>query len=171
MKRTDLEFMPDFYDRYIYLVDENMDLIEALNGTEDVFENLRSPIIQFQEYRYQPEKWTPKEVLQHIIDNERIMAYRALCLSREEKQELIGYDQDDYTTVSNAANKSMEALLKEFKLVRQTTVLLFEGFTKEMFLKKGMCSGIEVSPLALGLVIAGHPIHHINVLKERYFNK
>ena len=95
---------------------------------------------QFQNFKYRPEKWTPKDILQHIIDNERITAYRALCLSRGESKKLMGYDENHYGMNSNANDRSMESLLEEFKLVRQSLILLFENFNKKMLFKTGICN-------------------------------
>ena len=167
--KKDLEFMPNFYERYITLIDEKADLITELHNTKNIFEKIKNKLIEFQNFKYRPEKWTPKDILQHIIDNERITAYRALCLSRGESKKLMGYDENHYGMNSNANDRSMESLLEEFKLVRQSLILLFENFNKKMLFKTGICNEIKINPLALGFFVIGHCKHHINILKERYF--
>lgn len=169
MKRTDLPFMPQFYDRYINLVPADLDVVKALQQTEAILENHKKDLIRLQDYRYQKGKWTCKEVVQHMIDNERIMSYRALALARGEQQNLPGYEENDYAANCHANQRSMESLLQEFVLVRKSTVLLFQSFNNEVLLNIGLCSNLKMTPLALGLVCIGHVEHHVEVLKELYF--
>jgi hypothetical protein len=91
-------------------------------------------------------------------------------LARGEQKTLIGYDEDDYAQKSNANERSVENLLKEFKIVRQSSHVLFENFTPEMMHSAGICHETKMTPLALGFVIIGHAEHHLSILKERYFN-
>ncbi len=170
MKRSDLKFMPRFFDRYILLLDEDKDLISGLNETKDDFESVKALLTKFQEYKYQPGKWTPKDILQHVIDNERIQTYRALVFSRNDTNVLPGYDEQLYARHSNASERTIEDLLEEFQIVRQATIFLFRNFTVEQFHQKGICFEIEVTPLALGFQIIGHQIHHMKVLEDRYFS-
>ena len=109
--------------------------------------------------------------MQHIIDNERIQAYRELAFSRGETSSLPSYDEQKYAAHAHAEIRSMESLLDEFQIVRQASIALFGNFTEEQFHKNGVCSEIKVTPLALGFQIVGHGIHHMNVLRERYFRK
>lgn len=126
-------------------------------------------MILHEAYRYESNKWTPKEILQHIIDAERVFAYRALSISRLEKNTLLGFDENAYTKNSHANNRNIESLLKEFRSVRQSTTLLFESFNKNMLHETGICFQTKISALAIGFVIIGHAKHHFNVLNERYF--
>lgn len=162
--------MPEFFDRYILLLDEDKDLISGLKEAKDTFETVEDLLIKYQDYRYQPNKWTPKDILQHVIDNERIQAYRALVFSRSDTNVLPGYDEQLYARNSNAGERTVDDLLEEFQLVRQASIVLFKNFTVDQFHKRGVCFEIEVTPLALGFQIIGHQIHHLNVLNERYFN-
>ncbi|MDO6802620.1 DinB family protein [Wenyingzhuangia sp. 1_MG-2023] len=171
MKISDLKNMPEFYDRYINLAPENLSVIDGLIQTSIVLEEIRNELIQHQDYQYEPNKWTPKEMVQHIIDNERIMSYRALALARGEQKNLPGYEHNEYVVNSFANRRSMNSLLEEFAVVRKSTVLLFHSLEKETLLNSGLCSEIAMTPLALGLVCIGHVEHHINILKERYFTK
>ncbi len=169
MRKSDLKFMPEYFERYINLVEDHVSLVEELKQSETIFENISKKLIDFQDYRYDTGKWTPKEVLQHIIDAERIFAYRALCVSRLESQALLGFDENAYANNSNANNRSIENLLKEFKLVRQSTIILFESFNDDMLHLSGISSHIKISSLAIGFTIIGHAKHHLNILEERYF--
>ncbi|GAB1858144.1 DinB family protein [Flavobacteriaceae bacterium MHTCC 0001] len=169
MKQTDLTFIPEFYDRYIALVNRDTDVLQALKHTVTIFDSHTEALIAKEAYRYQPEKWTPKEMLQHIIDTERIFSYRALAISRQEQQHLIGFDENAYAKNSKANYRTVESLLKEFKLVRQSTIALFESFDNDIWHLEGICSDKKMSVLAIGFVITGHAMHHLNILNERYF--
>ncbi|WP_010521420.1 DinB family protein [Aquimarina agarivorans] len=170
MKKQDLAFMPKYFDRYINLVPDDVHLLDELKNTSSVFENCKEQLEQYQDYKYQAGKWTPKDILQHIIDNERIQTYRALAFSRNDKNVMPGYDQNLYADHSNAEARSISDLLKEFELVRASSILLFENFTEAMFHKKGWCFELEITPLAIGFLNIGHSQHHLNVLNDKYFN-
>ena len=120
------------------------------------------------EYRYAEGKWTVKEIMQHIIDTERIFTYRALRFSRNDETALPGFEENDYAPVSKANNRTMTDILSEYQIVRQGTLSLFKSFDQDMLMRKGMASGSEMSVRAIGFVVLGHEAHHIQVIKERY---
>jgi hypothetical protein len=169
MRRTDLKFLPKFFDRYIILIDENADLIDELEKTKDDFRKVMNKLINLQNYRYQPGKWTPRDVLQHVIDNERIQTYRSLAFARGDSNILPGYEENLYAENTSANNRSMEDLLEEFEIVRKSSIILYRNFTEVQFHKTGTCFEVEVTPLALGFQIIGHARHHMRILEERYF--
>ncbi|PWT95122.1 MAG: DNA damage-inducible protein DinB [Bacteroidetes bacterium] len=119
-------------------------------------------------YRYAPGKWTIKEILVHIVDDERIYAYRALRFARNDQTELPGFEQDDYTQNSGANERSISSILEEYEAVRNATITLFEGLPLEAFLRKGIANGNEVTVRALANHIAGHELHHLNIIREKY---
>lgn len=170
MKKQDLSFLPEFYDRYINLVVNDTDLIEGLIASTNDLDNCKADLIRLQNYRYQEGKWTCKELVQHIVDTERIMSYRALSIARGETKNLPGFNQDDYVLNSYSSVTTMESLLEEFKWLRKSTILLFKSFNKEMLINTGLCSNIKMTPLAIGFVCIGHVQHHVAILKERYFD-
>lgn len=161
--------MPPFFDRYINQVDDDIDLISGLHGTMNLFVESKAKLLEFQDYRYAPEKWTPKEILQHVIDNERVQAYRSLVFSRGDEVVLPGYDEQLYAENSNANSRTIDELLLEFQSVRKSSIALFHSMKEEQLHLKGTCFQVEVTPLALGFQLIGHQIHHIKVLEERYF--
>ena len=122
------------------------------------------------EYSYAAGKWTVKEVIQHIMDTERIFAYRALRIARQDQTPLTGFDQDNYIKPSKANKRSIESLLNEFKAIKMATRTLFDSFSDEMLRSKGTASNSPVSVRAIGFIIMGHEIHHCEVIKERYLN-
>lgn len=161
------EYNP-FYKRYIDLV-EDIPLLDALeNGlrtTQSFYDNLQNEIW---DYRYAEGKWTPKDILQHIIDTERIFAYRALYFSRSLKAELKGFDENVFAANSLANNRAVDELLKEHLAVRNSTICLFKSFNTIQLKQIGMANGSNMSVAAAGFIICGHEIHHCNIINERY---
>jgi len=162
---------PDEYSayaaRYVDLVgnDPILEILEhQQHSTYDYFLKM-SP--QQASYAYAEGKWTIKQVLGHMADTERVFAYRALAFSRE-AIELPGFDQDVYMEKATFNGRSLVDLADEFKIVRESTIFLFKSFTDEQSTQKGIASGNPVSVRALAYMIAGHEMHHIKILKERY---
>lgn len=120
------------------------------------------------EYRYEDGKWTIKEIIQHLIDTERVFTYRALCIARKDSTLFPGYDQDDYAANSEANARSIHDLMNEYKAVRLATIILFESFTKEMLTQIGVASNSSLSPRAVAFITIGHENHHCDVIRERY---
>lgn len=119
-------------------------------------------------HRYAEGKWTIKEILVHMSDNERVYAYRALRFARGDKTELPGYEQDDYAARSGANGRDIDDILEEFATVRRATVSMFKGFDREALLRAGVADGKLMSVRAAAYHIAGHELRHVNVIKERY---
>jgi len=157
-----------YYDRYIQLVKEE----DALTALQHAFETFLTFIEKVPEkkgnYRYDPEKWTIKEVVQHLMDTERIMAYRALRFSRNDLTNLSGFDQETYIQEASMDNRSLESLIEEYKLVRANTLVLYEYFDQEMLGRSGVANDAYVTVNAIGYIIAGHELHHMRILKEKY---
>ncbi|GGB88373.1 DNA damage-inducible protein DinB [Dyadobacter sediminis] len=161
--------MPAFFDRYINLV-EDIDLFEAFEKyTPDKVYSDKVKLTALGNRVYAEDKWTAKDILQHVIDNERIMAYRALRFSRNDKTELPGYDEAVLGANTTAVLRSVDDLMEEFNDVRKSTITLFKNMNDTMLLNSGTANKTEISPLALGFVIIGHPVHHMHVISERYF--
>ncbi len=119
-------------------------------------------------YRYARGKWTIKEILVHIIDDERIYAYRALRFARNDQTELAGFEQDDYAFYSGANARDIGDVLVEFATVRNSTIALFDSFESEALTRSGVASGNNMSVRAAAYHIAGHELRHLNIIKERY---
>ncbi|WP_431165278.1 DinB family protein [Tenacibaculum halocynthiae] len=159
----------EYYSRYINKVLKDTSLIKG-------FEDDRKMVVDFflsvpenkLEYRYQPEKWTIKELLQHIIDTERIFIYRFLRISRNDKTALAGFDQDIYIDPSMANNKSLEELINEFNSTRSYSINLIESISDENLKNIGTASDSTISARACAFILLGHSVWHIEVIKERY---
>ncbi len=119
-------------------------------------------------YQYAPGKWTIKEVLMHLIDTEKIMAFRALCIARGDQTKLPGFDQNQYAETVDVSSRTIKDLLEEFALTRQLTMTTFKHFTDQELLNLGTASNNPVSVRALAYIIIGHELHHMKVMRERY---
>jgi uncharacterized protein (TIGR03083 family) len=118
--------------------------------------------------RYAPGKWTVKEVIGHLIDDERIFAYRALCVARGDARPLPGFEENDYVAATNFESRPVANLIAEYRSVRAATITLFESLTAEEWLRRGNVNGYEASVRGLAFHMAGHELHHLRTLRERY---
>lgn len=167
MRPSKSDYAP-YYDPYMMLVEgDNINKILSVQSIETQ-QVLNSFSEAMGNQTYQPGKWTVKEVVGHLIDTERVMAYRAMSIARGEKQALPGFEQDDYVREGNFNNRELFDLSYEFRLLRESNMLLAKGLDNEMMQKRGIANNHEVTPLALFFIIAGHEKHHMNVLMERY---
>jgi uncharacterized damage-inducible protein DinB len=157
------------YQPYIDLV-ENGDFFEliALNK-KDVTTFFKNIPQEKYDYRYAANKWTIKQVILHIIDTERVFSYRALTCARGDKSPLPFMDENKYAENAIFPNRTMKSLIREFEIVRESSILLFENITEEQSKLIGTIGGkYDITARALGYLIMGHAIHHINIIKERY---
>ena len=159
---------PPFYETYIKLVSDIPIKIVFAQSFED-FKKFVDEIPETKEnFKYELNKWTTKQVLQHIIDTERIFNFRALCFARGENQSIPGFDENEYAFFADVDNRNLNELKEELNVVRNSTILLFESFNINMLQRKGIANNAEISVNALGFCIVGHSLHHFNILKERY---
>lgn len=159
----------EYFLKYISLIPEGDYFDLLMQNTEDVVSSFASLSEEKQNYRYAPGKWTPKQMLMHLIDMERGMSYRALIAGRGDGEHLIQtLDEDLYAANAMVDNRSMDDLLEEFAAIRFTTRKLFEGMTEEQTTWTANVTNGRVSARALGYMMLGHATHHLNVLKERY---
>lgn len=119
-------------------------------------------------YAYAPGKWTVAGVIQHIIDTERILSYRALCFARGEALDLPPFEEDEYAALSQPERRTLHSLHEEYAAVRHSTLCLYHSFSPEMLARAGAANGLRVTPEQYALFIAGHNQHHLNTLEERY---
>lgn len=169
MIKPDISGMASGIANYVLLVDE-ADLNTAFANQEKMARELFVMKIteEIANHAYAPGKWSLKELLQHIIDCERIFAFRALCFARSEKQALPGFEENDYAAASNANRRSWAGLCEEFFAVRKTTEMLYGSFTEEMLHRVGKKEDDELSPILIGYAIVGHCKHHFGIIEERY---
>ncbi len=170
MKKFDIdqtEYAP-FYANYIKNCGEK-ELVEELQENYERSMEFFSeiPVSKF-EFAYSEGKWTIKEIVQHIIDSERIFNYRALRFARQDNIELPGFDENEYVLTSNANERDFKDLTNEFAALRQSTLCLFKSFNEAMLLSSGIANGNNMSVRALGFIIVGHTAHHCRIISERY---
>lgn len=158
-----------YYDRYLQKIPGNLELGILLLENKEEFLNLMEKMKpEDLSYSYAEGKWTIAEVLQHIIDVERIFQYRSITLAREPGAKLPGFDHDAYVPSSSAQNRNLKDLKKEFKAVRNSGISLYKSFSEEMLNSKGYVSGTSTSCRALGFISMAHNKHHIEIFEERY---
>jgi len=162
----------DFYAGYLAQVDPEYTLVEELEiSLHRLIHFVRDiPMDKF-DYRYAEGKWTIKDILQHLLDSERVFAYRALCIARHDQTAFAGFDEDFYVANAEANRRSIQDLLTEFTALRQANLCLFKSFSQEAMLRMGTASGHPVSVRALGFMIIGHQNHHLNVFQQRYLKE
>lgn len=169
MPKPALSTVPEWYHKYV-------NLVQFDNVKEAIASNTKTSLSFFESipdskwtFRYAAGKWSIKEMVQHIIDAERIFAYRALCFARRDKTPLPGFDENEYATAAYGAdNRTKQDLLEEIKTVRKSIEQLFASFSESDLASVGTANNNPVSVNAIGFIIPGHMQHHINVLQERY---
>ncbi|HEX2207897.1 MAG TPA: DinB family protein [Longimicrobium sp.] len=160
---------PPYARMYLDLLPDDDRLLEHLTGNLQVAIDLVSALPEERLlHRYAPGKWTIRETLVHVVDDERIYACRALCFARGETTPLPGFEQDDYAAASGANARSLRSILAEYAAVRHATIALFEGLDEAALTRTGVANGNRASVRALGWHIAGHELHHLKLLRERY---
>lgn len=168
MNKSQINPMPDYFDRYINLAADD-DVLRALEISKEELEAF--PIERWEKIGdkvYAEGKWTIKQIFQHMVDTERIFAYRALCFARGEAAKLPSFDENSYADNAHVNHRTLAEIIEEFKIVKLATLALYRSFTDEMLLKVGVASSSSYSTLAAGFIIAGHQRWHLNVIEERY---
>jgi uncharacterized damage-inducible protein DinB len=168
MTRPNPEVVPTFYKGYVELV-KDLDVLDALRQADTkTQETIKAIPEEKGEYRYGPDKWSIKELLNHMMDAERIFAYRALRFSRGDQTPLHPFEENDYAPLANAHSRTIQQLAEEMERLRATTLDLYSSFSPHMLNLEGTASNKRLSVLHLGYIIAGHDLHHRKILLERY---
>jgi len=164
----DFNTLPEFYKNYVMQVhDKNM--LDALRTSGTLTAGLVLAIPEeLGQYRYAPGKWSIKELICHMMDAERIFAYRALRFSRKDETPLSGFEENDYAPQANASGRTLKQIADEMERLRATTNDLYNSFTGDMLLRSGSANNTTISVLNLGYIIAGHETHHRTILQQRY---
>ncbi|WP_379162014.1 DinB family protein [Paenibacillus sp. sgz5001063] len=159
----------EFPARYIALVPPEGELAALLREQSDrIFELLEGLSEEQGNYRYAEGKWSVKQLLGHLTDNDRIMSYRMLAIARGEKAPLPGYEENDYAAAGAFDRFTLSDMIQHYKIVRKSTLALFQSLPEEAWTRIGTASNAPISVRAIACVIIGHELHHLNVLKERY---
>lgn len=168
--RPDHNNLPEFYKNYVSYV-SHLDMMEALYWSgEETQRLLRSIASDKESYRYQPEKWSIRELIGHIIDAERIFCYRALRFARQDATPLEGFDENKYVPNSGADIRPLRDLAQEAARLRASTIDMFGSFTPAMLQQTGAANGKEIAVVNLGYIVAGHETHHRTIITQRYLS-
>ncbi len=160
---------PEYDDIYIIPLPDDGLLLQHLKENFDAVKKLVPSLPPDKLlFVYAPGKWTIKEILVHIVDDERIYAYRALCIARNEKEELPGFEQDDYVRFSGANERDISNILEEYESVRSSTIAMLNGLPDDAFTREGVANGNRFTVRALAYHLAGHEMHHLKIIKDRY---
>lgn len=159
---------PAYFERYIRLVPDG-DIIATLESQMEESAALLSGISEERaRFRYAPGKWSIKEVLGHVIDSERVFAYRGLCFARNDRTPLPGFDQDPYVAAARFDARPLAALASDLKLVRAASIALFASLDEEALVRCGTANDRTHSVRSMPWIIAGHELHHLDVVRKRY---
>lgn len=157
-----------YYETYVSLVEET-DIVSAMQNQAEELHGLFSPMSDEKGlYRYAVGKWSIKQLLGHLIDGERVFAYRALRFARADKTELAGFDQDPYIENANFDEVKLSDLLDELLFLRKANTLFFNNLSEEAWNRTGVACENEISVRAVAFILVGHIRHHLNILKEKY---
>ena len=163
---------PLYAEMYMRLVPEDGLVLQHLetNGilVKDLFLSMPGEKLL---YRYAPGKWTLKEILVHLVDDERIYTYRALRFARNETKVLHGFNQDDFVKFSGANERDLHNILEEYDAVRKATIAFFNGLPDEALTRVGRTNESMASVRALAYHITGHELHHLNIIREKYLKE
>lgn len=157
---------PVWAETYISLVDA--DVLKVLKKQATDFPDFINGLGKKGDYAYAPGKWTIKQLVGHLIDSERIFAYRLTCFARGEIHALPGFEEDDYVANAHFQDRTLHSLAEEFGLLRKANLFLFQSLTEKELNRSGTASERQITVRALLFVIAGHLIHHTQIIKERY---
>lgn len=157
-----------YYGKYVSLVPEGEILATLGQQVNETLELLRNIPESQGGFRYAPGKWSIKELVGHMLDGERIFAYRALRFARNDRTPLPGFEQDDYIRYASFDDCLLGDLAAEFATVRQSSLFLFKHLNEEAWTRRGVASDSEVSVRALAYIIAGHELHHRRILRDKY---
>jgi DinB superfamily len=169
MKKSDINQPPCYFDKYINLIDD-IELSAAFKQSINQLDNLDlAKFEQIGDAVYAEGKWTIKQILQHLIDSERVLGYRSLCIGRNDPTELPSFDEEIFAATVNTKNRTLEEIVAEIKIVRTSTELLFESFDDTALRRSMTIYDNQMSVLAYGFAILSHQIHHLKIIEERYF--
>lgn len=166
MNRPQTQEYPTWGETYISKVEG--DVIGILNAQAAEFPEFLRSVSDKANHAYAPGKWTIKELFGHIIDTERILVFRLLSIARGEKAALPGFEEDDYVANAHFAEQDFGDMITEFELLRKANLFLFKSLKEEDLNRVGNANGLQISVRALVFIIAGHIVHHTQVIKERY---
>lgn len=169
MSQFSIEEIPTFYHRYVEPL-KGKSLIDILETTGRKTQAFLKDLEESNgDFRYSAGKWSVKEVICHMLDAERVFCFRAMTFARNDKTALPGFDENTYAPQANAEARTIAQLAQEASRLRATTIDLFKSFSNEMLSRTGVANKGDFTVRGIGYIIAGHELHHLTILQERYF--
>ncbi len=160
---------PEYDSVYMTYIPDSDNIITVLEDGRDKLQSLINSLPENKgNYSYAKGKWSIKEVLGHIADVERVHSYRAMCFARSERLSLPGFEQDDYVNAADFNSRSLLSLAAELSFLRSANITLFKSFDESTLLRRGIANNYEFSVRGLIFTIAGHELHHMKILREKY---
>ena len=169
MTKDQINCLPDYYTHYVNIAGDGDLMTELITGGLQLFIDAADKLESLEQKTYADGKWTVQEMIEHLMDTERLFQARCLRFARADKTDLPGYDEDHYAANARSNDIPLRKLLSDYRLLRSSTIAMFSNFNEEELQRTGTANGQEISVLAMGFVMVGHPIHHFNVLEEKYF--
>jgi uncharacterized damage-inducible protein DinB len=167
-KPTDLEYAV-YYEPFLKRLSTNTAILQQLKTNAALIKTILLALTEQQlNTPYATGKWTIKDILQHLIDFERVLVYRAMCFARNDKRPIPFFDENEYAKQANATKQPIKKLVKDYKAVRQSTLTFFENQTAASLRRTGIASNYTMSVRACAWIICGHEMHHLDVIKEKY---
>jgi uncharacterized damage-inducible protein DinB len=167
-KPTDLEYAV-YYEPFLKRLSTNTAILQQLKTNAALIKTILLALTEQQlNTPYATGKWTIKDILQHLIDFERVLVYRAMCFARNDKRPIPFFDENEYAKQANATKQPIKKLVKDYKAVRQSTLTFFENQTSASLRRTGIASNYTMSVRACAWIICGHEMHHLDVIKEKY---
>ncbi|MGA2992063.1 MAG: DinB family protein [Candidatus Korobacteraceae bacterium] len=166
--RPDESEYPPYSAKYVNLV-PGSDILPVFAAQLEETTALLKPLDdRAAAFAYAPGKWTLKQVVGHVVDTERIFAYRALCVARGESGSLPGFEQDDYVAAGSFGERTLSSLLDEFRVARQATIAFFQNLPQQAWMRRGNANKFSVTVRGIAFLAAGHELHHVKILREKY---
>lgn len=163
---------PPYYENYLAKIKDDANLFELMTQSNmDTIDLLTSVDGETLEFRYAEGKWNMLEIIQHLMDTERILCYRALRIARGDKSENPGFDENQYAQNSQASTRHVMDVVREFSILRASTIELFKSFSPEALTQIGLANGFKVTPAAIAYFIVAHEMHHLQVIEDKYLPK
>lgn len=168
MLRSAIHPMPEYFDRYILMADDTDHCTALENGLREIEAYPLEELRALGTAVYAPGKWTIVQILQHLVDTERVFAYRALAFARNETGTVLSFDEDSYAAHSFAERRTVDEIVREMAALRRSTIDLFSSFTDEALQRTGAGFRGPYSVLSIAFILAGHPRWHFRTIRERY---
>ncbi|MEP7196140.1 MAG: DinB family protein [Saprospiraceae bacterium] len=170
MKKSELKSMPEYFDRYININDDADHLVALETSLNELKTLPIEKLNKLGDQIYEPGKWTIKDIFQHLIDAERVFAYRSTAFARGDQQQMLSFDENLFAQNAQTNLRNLNDLVEELTILRQSSIAQYKSYSNQMLQNEGTgYNGIKYSVLAIGFIIPGHQRWHMSIIEQRYF--